>query len=98
MCPMVWNTDDKPMQPLNRQWSEQMRKETMADPMLPPNTNFCQCGGCKEYFYSVLAFEKHRVGPYTDRSCSSHAQMAELKLSLDRGYWRLPKRIGEYSK
>lgn len=63
------------------------------EPELLPNRNFCQCSGCGFFFLSVAAFEKHRVGPAADRSCTTTPQLPDAGLLLDaHGYWRLPKR------
>ena len=70
-----------------------------SDPKLPVGTNFCKCSACGAYFYSVKAFDTHRVGPYVDRRCMTDAEMPNAALSLtEKGYWRLPKRKGEFSK
>lgn len=64
----------------------------MSDPMLPPGSNFCQCAACGEYFGGVKAFELHRVGPATDRSCLAPSVVSDRKNRLllrknERGYW-----------
>ena len=75
-----------------------------SDPKLPNGTNMCKCAACGEYFQTVLAFDRHRIGSYGeehagkfgvggDRRCVDVASMAEAKLSLNpKGYWRLPER------
>lgn len=64
----------------------------MKDPMLKPNTNFCKCGACGEYFGGVKGFDYHRVGVGGDRSCIDPSAVANrqgrrlLRLN-DKGYW-----------
>ena len=56
--------------------------------MLPIGTRYCQCEACKRYFKSPGAFDKHRYGPYSDRSC---IDPIELGMVLnDKGYWMTP--------
>lgn len=52
----------------------------------------CQCAACGEYFNSVPAFDRHRVGPYTDRWCLSSFAMEALGMSQrEDGIWVLRK-------
>lgn len=47
--------------------------------------NRSQCGACREYFNSVGAFDKHRVGTPADRSCASPS---DIGMSFNAaGYW-----------
>jgi len=48
-----------------------------------------QCQGCKEYFNSTGAFEKHRTGQYgVDRRCRTPEEMIGRGFSLNAaGYW-----------
>ena len=48
-----------------------------------------QCQGCKEYFNSTGAFEKHRTGQYgVDRRCRTPEEMIAKGFSLNAtGYW-----------
>ena len=44
-----------------------------------------QCQGCKEYFNSTGAFEKHRTGKYgVDRRCKTPEEMIEKGLSSEK--------------
>ena len=49
-----------------------------------------QCQGCKAYFNSTKAFDKHRVGKHgADRRCLSETEMARVGMVLrNDGYWR----------
>lgn len=53
-----------------------------------------QCQACKEYFNSVKAFERHRMGKYgVDRRCRTPAEMMERGYSLNKdGFWITSKR------
>lgn len=55
--------------------------------LLKGNRN--QCGGCSEYFNSVGAFEKHRVGKYGEqRRCLTPEEMMQKGMSKnDAGFW-----------
>ncbi len=56
----------------------------MSDPMLPPNTNYCKCPTCLEYFNSVYPFDLHRIGG----GCLTPKQMEEKGMAKNaRGYW-----------
>jgi len=60
------------------------------DPKLPTGTNYCRCSACGEYFNSVVAFEKHRIGVHRikGRKCRSKAQMKARGMSVNhKGYW-----------
>ena len=48
-----------------------------------------QCQGCKEYFNSTGAFDKHRTGKHgVDRRCRTPEEMLEKGFSLNAaGYW-----------
>jgi len=55
----------------------------------------CVCGGCNERFRRLSTFDKHRVGPFSDRRCLTRAQMAERGFTLDsHDYWRQPAKEG----
>ncbi len=44
--------------------------------MLKPGSRRCQCPTCGEYFNSVTAFDRHRVGDFdTARRCLTVAEM-----------------------
>ena len=49
-----------------------------------------QCQGCKQYFNSTAAFEKHRVGEHgKDRRCLNPDEMQARGMVLrDDGFWR----------
>lgn len=54
----------------------------------------CVCRGCGEYFNSVPAFDKHRVGSYMlpdgscGRRCLTHDEMLEAGMRLpEHGFW-----------
>lgn len=48
-----------------------------------------QCGGCKQYFNSVPAFDKHRTGKYgVDRRCLNDEEMLAKKMEKNAaGFW-----------
>lgn len=48
-----------------------------------------QCQGCKEYFNSTLAFDKHRTGDHgKDRRCMTVEEMhAKKMLKNSDGFW-----------
>lgn len=48
-----------------------------------------QCGGCREYFNSNTAFEKHRTGEFgVDRRCLTPDEMIAKKMSKNAaGFW-----------
>jgi hypothetical protein len=51
--------------------------------------NHNQCQGCKEYFNSTGAFDKHRTGKHgVDRRCMTTEEMIAKGFSLNAaGYW-----------
>lgn len=53
-----------------------------------------QCQGCKEYFNSNGAFEKHRTGQYgVDRRCRTPEELLALGCSVNaKGFWITSKR------
>lgn len=48
-----------------------------------------QCQGCKEYFNSTFAFEKHRTGDFgKDRRCLTPDEMTAKGMSKNAaGFW-----------
>ena len=48
-----------------------------------------QCQGCKEYFNSIKAFERHRIGEFgVDRRCRTPEEMIERGYSKNKlGFW-----------
>jgi hypothetical protein len=55
---------------------------------LPLRGGRCLCGACGEFFNSTAAFDKHRVGPMTDRRCRSVAEMNDAGMAHNAaGYW-----------
>lgn len=48
-----------------------------------------QCQGCKAYFNSTYAFDKHRTGEFgIDRRCLSDNEMLNKGMALnDSGFW-----------
>lgn len=60
----------------------------MSDPMLPPGTRFCKCGGCGEYFSAEKAFAMHRKGEPDKRFCLTPRMMSKRGMvKNDKGYW-----------
>ena len=50
--------------------------------------NRCQCAACGEYFKSTFAFDKHRVGPHSDRRCLGPIAMREFGMAQKPdGFW-----------
>jgi hypothetical protein len=48
-----------------------------------------QCPGCKAYFNSILAFDKHRTGKHgQDRRClAEHEMLAKGMSQNSAGFW-----------
>lgn len=48
-----------------------------------------QCQGCKEFFNSTFAFEKHRTGDFgKDRRCMTVGEMGDKGMSKNAaGFW-----------
>jgi hypothetical protein len=48
-----------------------------------------QCQGCKGYFNSNTAFEKHRTGEHgKNRRCRTEQEMLDLGMSVNEdGFW-----------
>jgi hypothetical protein len=48
-----------------------------------------QCQGCKTYFNSTKAFDKHRTGKHgVDRRCLTEDEMLAKGMSLNKdGFW-----------
>ena len=67
------------------------------DPELPFGTNRCLCASCGCYFGGLRAFERHRIGPASDRTCldpccvSDSQKRPLLQLNKHR-YWVLNTR------
>ena len=57
--------------------------------MKPLNGDRNQCPGCKRYFNSTGAFEKHRTGTYgVNRRCMTEEEMLAKGMCLNRdGFW-----------
>ena len=54
----------------------------------------CGCGGCKQVFASLGAFDFHRAGPYSARHCMTTGELRAKGFRQDaRGWWRFPGRI-----
>jgi hypothetical protein len=55
-----------------------------------------QCQGCKQYFNSVTAFDKHRVGEHgVDRRCRTPEEMTALGMFVNHaGFWITEKYDG----
>ena len=53
-----------------------------------------QCQGCKQYFNSIKAFERHRTGKYgVDRRCKTPEELLEKGWLLNEdGFWITGKR------
>jgi len=48
----------------------------------------CQCSGCREYFNSDSAFDRHRTGPYTsERRCLTVSEMENDGFRKNGGGW-----------
>jgi hypothetical protein len=53
----------------------------------------CLCGGCGKRFWRLSTFDRHRVGPFSDRRCLEPAEMQDRGFTQDsKGYWRPPPR------
>lgn len=85
------------MPTLLRRAAARKRPSKSSDPILRPGSSFCRCPACFEYFRSVRAFERHRMGEFDlpgDRGCAPTARMPERGLQLDaNGVWRFPPRV-----
>lgn len=54
----------------------------------------CQCPACGEYFNSSAGFDKHRIGPFSDRDCLSKGEMRGIGMSKNSaGFWISARRI-----
>lgn len=57
----------------------------------------CRCSACGAAFRRLSGFDKHRVGPWSDRRCLTSAQMLEQGLQQDiHRYWRQPAPANPY--
>jgi len=58
-----------------------------------------QCQGCKQYFNSNLAFEKHRTGKHgKDRRCRTEEEMIAKGMSLNAQSFWISKTNGRFNK
>jgi hypothetical protein len=66
--------------------------------MIPLKGARNQCQGCKEYFNSEKAFERHRIGEYgVDRRCRTPEEMMERGYSKNKqGFWITQKMPTSY--
>jgi hypothetical protein len=66
--------------------------------LLKGNRN--QCQGCKEYFNSTGAFDKHRTGKHgVDGRCRTTEEMIGVGMSVNGdGYWIREKMSESYIK
>ena len=57
-----------------------------------------QCQGCKEYFNSIKAFERHRIGEFgVDRRCRTPDEMIARGYSKNKyGFWITQKMSTSY--
>lgn len=64
--------------------------------MSSQQTGSCECGGCRERFNSLSAFDLHRHGAYgVDRHCRQPSEMIAIGMSRnDHGLW-IERRRGE---
>ena len=48
-----------------------------------------QCGGCRQYFNSNTAFDKHRTGEHgVNRRCMTKEEMVDKGMSINpQGFW-----------
>ena len=48
-----------------------------------------QCQGCKKYFNSTFAFDKHRTGQHgVDRRCMTTEEMNDIGMLISKsGFW-----------
>ena len=55
-----------------------------------------QCQGCKQYFNSNTAFDKHRTGKHgVDRRCRTPQEMTEIGMLVNHaGFWITEKYDG----
>jgi len=73
----------------------------MSDPKLPPDTKYCQCSVCGEYFTSPTTFDMHRSGEPGSRVCVHPSKVLDkqrrprLRLS-DKGYWTSNRLRADY--
>lgn len=49
--------------------------------------NHCRCSPCGEYFNSVAAFDKHRIGDHGDRKCRTTDEMLAAGMAMSNGWW-----------
>ena len=52
------------------------------------NGDHCRCAACGEYFNSTAAFDKHRIGDMTMRSCRTPDVMRAVGMQISStGWW-----------
>ena len=65
----------------------------MTRSQLVEDRGACRCGGCRQTFGSLFAFDWHRRGPYGARMCLTAEQMTAAGSKPDHnGHWRSPKK------
>lgn len=47
----------------------------------------CECAACGKVFNSSYAFDKHRYGPYSGRSCLTEREMLTAGMEFGRRGW-----------
>lgn len=58
-----------------------------------------QCQGCKQYFNSNTAFEKHRTGKHgKDRRCMTEEEMTSKGMSLNAQSFWISERNDRFNK
>lgn len=69
------------------------RRKDSNSTLLRPGSLACLCRACGAVFRGVREFDRHRVGPWSERRCVTTPRMGERGLEYDpRGFWRFPKR------
>lgn len=66
-------------------------------PELKVGSNFCECTGCGEFFFTVSSFDKHFArGRGGNVKCLKPEEMVKLNMEKDKnGYWHLAKGFGK---
>ena len=63
-------------------------------PDLRAGSNSCRCAVCNLSFKGVSGFDRHRVGPWTDRRCLTKRELLALGFEPNtKGFWRIPRMV-----
>ena len=70
-----------------------MTRPNPHNPMLPFDSDKCQCKACGLYFNSTYAFDQHRKGPWDARRCLTQTDMQNAGWKVSpTGHWLTPSK------